>query len=150
LPARLYSDGAKPPPLPESLIKLAVEALEAAQKVPGGEGLPRFAPDVCIVNFYEKQGSLGMHQDKDEQPETLQLGLPVVSLSVGDSAWFAYGWSRGDASGRVLLQSGDLLVFGGESRMIFHGIDSVESGTGPEEFPGGVRMRSGRLNLTFR
>ena len=102
------------------------------------------------MNFYEKEGSLGLHQDNDEQRETLRLGLPVVSFSIGDSGWFSYGWSRGEALAMVELKSGDVLVFGGEARMVFHGIDGIDAGTGPGELPGRVRLKPGRLNLTFR
>ncbi|KAJ9511247.1 hypothetical protein QJQ45_017159 [Haematococcus lacustris] len=127
-PARASHDGATPPPLPASLTSLCQEALAAAQAIPvQGACLPPLAPDVCLVNFYEKTGRLGMHQDKDESSDSLRHGLPVVSFSLGDAADFLFGPTCEEVSGnqtstaqRVRLESGDVLVFGGPSRMVFH------------------------------
>ncbi len=103
-------------------------------------------PDICIVNFYTGAGKLGLHQDKDERPETLKKGIPVVSISIGDSCHFLFGGtSRKDSVRTILLKSGDAFVFGGPSRMRFHGVSSIIAGSAPAELE-----VSGRYNLTFR
>ena len=103
-------------------------------------------PDICILNFYTGAGKLGLHQDKDERPETIAAGIPVVSISLGDTAQFLIGGTRRkDPVEKVLLESGDALVFGGPSRLRYHGVSGIIAGTAPEEL--GIQ---GRFNLTFR
>ena len=131
-------DGRPAPPLPANLSALASRVAEAA-------GM-RLAPDVCILNYYEAGGRMGLHQDKDERPETLAAGLPIVSLSIGDTAKFVVGgFTRREPKTLVRLASGDGFVFGGRSRLRYHGVVSIVPGTGP---PG--NGFSGRFNLTFR
>lgn len=90
-------------------------------------------------------------QDRDETKESLHKGLPVVSFSLGDSAEFLYGTNRDVASAcKVLLESGDVLIFGGKSRLIFHGVSSILPNTAPKQLVDEARLRPGRLNLTFR
>ncbi|KAG2487351.1 hypothetical protein HYH03_014064 [Edaphochlamys debaryana] len=147
-------DGATPPTLPKELSDLCARALAAAtaaSAAAGGPRLPPLKPDICLANFYERQGKLGMHQDKDEQPDSLKAGLPVVSFSIGDSADFLYGRTRdADQAECVRLESGDLLVFGGPSRMLFHAVPKIHPHTAPAELVRGCGLRPGRLNLTFR
>ncbi|KAI5391396.1 hypothetical protein KIW84_076266, partial [Lathyrus oleraceus] len=96
--------------------------------------LPSMTPDICIVNFYSTSGRLGLHQDRDEREESLQKGLPVVSFSIGDSAEFLYGDQRDvEKAENVLLESGDVLIFGGDSRHVYHGVSSIISNSAPEE-----------------
>lgn len=143
-------DGSKPPPLPFELISLAESAIQDAQA--HLDGLPSMHPDICVVNFYSPvYGRLGLHQDCDESSESLQRGLPVVSMSIGDSAEFLYGHTR-DASKleSLYLESGDVLIFGGKSRLIFHGVNRVYPHTSPQEFIDQIALKPGRLNLTFR
>ena len=114
---------------------------------------------------------LGLHQDKSETPETLRAGAPVVSISIGLAANFAYAERRptapggggggsgyggaygGGAAAEALpeqfqvLRSGDVILFGGPSRMLFHGVPNV---CGAHTFPRELQMANGRLNLTFR
>ncbi|KAL6745666.1 alpha-ketoglutarate-dependent dioxygenase AlkB-like protein [Haematococcus lacustris] len=151
-PARASHDGAAPPPLPASLTSLCQEALAAAQAIPvQGACLPPLAPDVCLVNFYEKTGRLGMHQDKDESSDSLRRGLPVVSMSLGDAADFLFGSTCEESTAqRVRLESGDVLVFGGPSRMVFHAVPNIYPGTAPPSLVQATGLRPGRLNLTFR
>lgn len=113
--------------------------------------LPAISPDLCIVNFYTTNGRLGLHQDTDESPDSLLKGFPVVSVSIGDSAEFLYGDQRdvGKAES-VLLKSGDVLIFGGESRRIFHGVKTIIPDTAPHALLDATKLRPGRLNLTFR
>jgi alkylated DNA repair protein (DNA oxidative demethylase) len=98
-------------------------------------------PEACLVNVYRGNAKMGLHQDRDE----LEFAAPVLSLSLGDTALFRLGGpQRGGATETMELQSGDVLVMGGESRLCFHGIDRVHAGSS-ELIPGG-----GRINLTLR
>ena len=90
-------------------------------------------------------------QDRDESPESLNKGLPVVSFSIGDSAEFLYSDQRDVANAeKVKLESGDVLIFGGKSRHIFHGVSSILPNTSPKILLEETDLRPGRLNLTFR
>src|SRR5215510_14413461 len=71
------------PPLPESFRQLAEEIADAA-------GMP-LAADLCILNYYGADGRMGLHQDKDEGPDSIAAGIPVVSISIGDTARFLFG-----------------------------------------------------------
>ena len=98
-------------------------------------------PEACLVNFYQGSAKMGLHQDKDEQEFT----APVVSISLGDTAVFRFGGtSRGGKTQSLKLSSGDVLVMGGESRLCFHGIDRVMTGTST------LLKEGGRINLTLR
>jgi alkylated DNA repair protein (DNA oxidative demethylase) len=86
-----------------------------------------------------------VHQDKDERPETIAAGIPIVSVSLGDAARFVVGGlSRRDPTSAVILHSGDVLVMGGPSRLRYHGLTRILPGTAPEH------TGPGRFNLTFR
>ncbi|CAM6082204.1 unnamed protein product [Calypogeia fissa] len=162
---RSHYDNALPPLIPDSFTRLVDKALLAARVAAtqdSGEKskrvqldkhspVPEMVPNVCIVNFYERSGTLGMHQDKDESSESLQKERPVVSFSIGDSAEFAYG-KQSDLSNadNAVLESGDVLIFGGPSRMIYHGVTKVISETSPRWLSETANLRPGRLNLTFR
>jgi alkylated DNA repair protein (DNA oxidative demethylase) len=105
-----------------------------------------FTPDLCIVNFYDAAGRMGLHQDKDEQPASLAAGLPVVSVSLGDTARFLFGGlRRRDPVQTLPLESGDVFVFGGPARLRYHGVQRTMPGTAPAAL--GLE---GRINLTFR
>ncbi|CAN0846722.1 Alpha-ketoglutarate-dependent dioxygenase abh1 [Linum grandiflorum] len=113
--------------------------------------LPAMIPNICIANFYTSNGRLGLHQDRDESRESLERGLPVVSLSIGDSAEFLYGEDRDkEMAERVTLESGDVVIFGGKSRHIFHGVASIIPHSAPKSLVEETRLCKGRLNLTFR
>ena len=105
-----------------------------------------FAPDLCIMNWYDAEGRMGLHQDKDEGRESIAAGLPVVSLSLGDTARFLFGGvKRRDEIRPLLLESGDAFVFGGAARLRYHGVSRIIPDTAPPEL--GI---AGRFNLTFR
>jgi DNA alkylation damage repair protein AlkB len=105
-----------------------------------------FEPDLCIMNWYDGDGRMGLHQDKDEGRESIAAGLPVVSISLGDTARFLFGGlKRRDEVQPLLLESGDAFVFGGPARLRFHGVSRIIPGTAPAEL--GI---DGRFNLTFR
>jgi DNA oxidative demethylase len=131
-------DGLPAPALPDNLRGLANAAARAA-------GMTLEA-DLCILNYYDAEGRMGLHQDKDESERSLAAGLPVVSISVGDSAKFLFGGvRRRDPVETVLLESGDAFVFGGPARLRYHGVTKIVPGTAPPELE-----MSGRFNLTFR
>jgi alkylated DNA repair protein (DNA oxidative demethylase) len=131
-------DGLAAPPIPENLKQIARDIAAAAGMA--------IDPDVCILNYYDADGRMGLHQDKDEGPRTLAAGLPVVSISLGDSARFLFGGSRRkDPVEPILLQSGDAFVFGGAARLRYHGVSRIV----PHSAPPDLAM-SGRFNLTFR
>ena len=98
-------------------------------------------PEACLVNFYEPSAKRGLHQDRDEQ----EFEAPVVSVSLGDSALFRIGGTtRGGRTISFRLHSGDVLAFGGEARLAYHGIDRIIAGSST------LLPQGGRINLTLR
>nr|WP_298105338.1 alpha-ketoglutarate-dependent dioxygenase AlkB [uncultured Shinella sp.] len=98
-------------------------------------------PEACLVNFYDPDARMGLHQDRDEN----EFGAPVVSVSLGDQCLFRVGGvSRNDPTRSFRLSSGDVFVFGGESRLIFHGVDKIYPDTST------LLKNAGRINLTLR
>jgi DNA oxidative demethylase len=126
------------PPLPADFRDLARDIAAAA-------GM-RLDADLCIMNYYGADGRMGLHQDKDESEPSLAAGVPVVSVSLGDTARFLFGGARRrDPVAPVLLESGDAFVFGGPARLRYHGVSRIVPGTAPP-----VLGLTGRFNLTFR
>jgi DNA oxidative demethylase len=102
-------------------------------------------PEACLINLYEPNARMGLHQDRDEE----DFEAPVLSISLGDSAVFRIGGTkRTDSTQSLKLHSGDALVFGGAARLAFHGIDRVMGSTSRLLTP--LFLGGGRLNLTFR
>jgi DNA alkylation damage repair protein AlkB len=135
---RADHDGLPVGPVPDDWVALASAAAREAGFT--------FAPDICLINFYDADGRMGLHQDKDESATSIEAGLPVVSLSLGDTARFLLGGTRRrDPVETILLESGDAFVFGGPSRLRYHGVSRIVPGTAPV-----VLGLEGRLNLTFR
>jgi alkylated DNA repair protein (DNA oxidative demethylase) len=126
---------------PDWMTRLGRRAVVEATGDPGAGG--NFSPDTALVNFYDDTAKMGMHQDRDE----LSLA-PVVSLSIGDRALFRFGntQTRNRPFTDISLESGDLFVFGGESRLAFHGIGKVYPATAPD----GCGLSTGRINITMR
>lgn len=121
------------PALPDSFLALATAAAEKA-------GYSRFVPDACLINRYEPGARMSLHQDKDER----DFEIPIVSVSLGLPATFEFGGlMRSDQVRKYTVRHGDVVVWGGPSRLCFHGIRIIKDGT--HETLGRVR-----LNLTFR
>lgn len=121
------------PAMPEYFRKLAREAASAA----GFEG---FSPNACLINRYAIGAKMSLHQDRDEN----NYDQPIVSVSLGVPAVFLLGGlERSDRTDRVPLFHGDVLVWGGPARMIYHGVLPLKEASHP--FMGDVR-----INLTFR
>ena len=98
-------------------------------------------PDCCLVNFYGEDARMGMHQDKDEA----DFSWPVLSISLGDDALFRIGnLTRGGKTESLWLKSGDVVVIGGEARLIYHGVDKIRFGSSS------LLAKGGRINLTCR
>ncbi len=118
------------PAIPDMLIDIW-------QKVSGYDG----QPEACLVNFYEGQAKMGLHQDRDEA----DFAAPVVSVSLGDSCLFRISESnRKGPTQSLKLHSGDVLVMGGPGRLCFHGVDRIYPGTST------LLKSGGRINLTLR
>lgn len=126
---------------PDWMVRLGRKALVAATGDPhaGDE----YTPDAALVNYYDETAKMGMHQDKDERSMA-----PVVSLSIGDTCRFRFGNTQhhNKPYQDVDLVSGDLFVFGGPSRLAYHGVTKVHPGTAPE----GCGLEHGRINITMR
>ena len=121
------------PQMPASFKQLAQHAADTA----GFEG---FEPDACLINQYKVGAGMGLHQDKDEQ----DFSQPIVSVSLGLPATFQIGgFARTDKALKLALYHGDVLVWGGESRLRFHGVLPIKTGTHPA-------LGATRINLTFR
>ena len=132
-------DGAPVKPFPAWLGELARGAVADAL---GPAAVPAQPYDIALINFYDGEARMGMHRDGDEDSDA-----PVVSLSLGDACVFRFGntETRTKPYTDVELRSGDLFVFGGPSRLAYHGVPRVCPGTAPPEL--GL---AGRLNITLR
>ena len=118
------------PPMPEPLIELWRNVAQYA-------GLP----EACLINFYDGTAKMGLHQDRDEA----DFDAPVISISLGDDCLFRIGGQeRRNPTKSVRLRSGDVLVLGGDARLVFHGVDRIYPGTSS------LLADGGRINLTLR
>jgi DNA oxidative demethylase len=113
---------------------------ELARKAAADAGFDGFAPDACLVNCYQPGARMSLHQDKDE----LDFAAPIVSVSLGLPAIFLFGGlKRADKPQRFRLQHGDVVVWGGPARLVFHGVAPLADGEHP-------LLGRQRINLTFR
>lgn len=125
--------GAPWPALPDAFLQLAARAAAEA-------GFPNYDPDACLINRYAAGSKLGLHQDRDEKDPI----APIVSVSLGLPATFLWGGKRrADPIRRLRLESGDVAVWGGPARFVYHGVAPLKPGEHP--LTGDVR-----INLTFR
>ncbi|GCE38601.1 Alkylated DNA repair protein AlkB [Rhodococcus wratislaviensis] len=131
--------GGRVAPVPDWLVELGRRAVGDAY----GEPAAGYTPDAALINFYDDAAKMGMHQDKEERSDA-----PVVSLSIGDTCTFRFGntATRTKPYTDVELLSGDLFVFGGESRFAYHGVLKVFPGTSDPD----CGLTTGRLNITLR
>lgn len=121
------------PPMPELIAALARQAASEC-------GFPGFRPDVCLINCYQPGAGMGLHQDKDEK----DFSQPIVSVSLGVPAIFFFGGlKRSDKPAAHLLEHGDVVVWGGEDRLRFHGIRPLKLAHHPD-------TGQLRFNLTLR
>lgn len=125
--------GAPWPAMPSTFVDLAVRAAAEA-------GFVNYDPDACLINRYVAGSKLGLHQDRDEK----DAWAPIVSVSLGLPAVFLWGGKRRSHPVRRLrLESGDVVVWGGPARFVYHGVAPLKDGVHP-------LTGSARLNLTFR
>jgi alkylated DNA repair protein (DNA oxidative demethylase) len=121
------------PPIPKAFVELAVSAAAEA-------GFAHYNPDACLINRYVAGSKLGLHQDRDEK----DAWAPIVSVSLGLPAVFLWGGKRrADPVRRLRVESGDVAVWGGPARFIYHGIAPLKAGEHP-------LTGETRINLTFR
>jgi alkylated DNA repair protein (DNA oxidative demethylase) len=125
--------GAPWPAMPGAFFDLAVRAAAEA-------GFVNYDPDDCLINRYVAGAKLGLHQDRDEK----DAWAPIVSVSLGLPAVFLWGGKRrSDPVRRLRLESGDVVVWGGPARFVYHGVAALKDGEHP-------LAGASRLNLTFR
>ncbi len=110
--------------------------IELWHRLTGYEG----APDACLVNLYQDSAKMGLHQDRDEK----DLGAPVLSISLGDTAVFRIGQAEGGRTQSIRLSSGDVCALTGPARLARHGIDRLLVGSSK------LIPQGGRINLTLR
>lgn len=121
------------PPIPSIFMELAQRAALAC-------GFPGFVPDACLINRYVCGAKMSLHQDRDET----HYEWPVVSVSLGLPAVFLFGGhQRSDKTQRIALMHGDVVVWGGEDRLRFHGVMPIKPGHHP-------LLGEQRINFTFR
>jgi alkylated DNA repair protein (DNA oxidative demethylase) len=121
------------PPMSDGFRDLALRAAAAA-------GFAEFQPDACLINRYIPGARLSLHQDKNEK----DFRNPIVSVSLGLPATFLFGgMERSAKASRIQVQHGDVLVWGGASRLRYHGVLSLKQGLHPS-------FGESRVNLTFR
>ena len=121
------------PAIPAFLCEQAARAAALA-------GYPGFAPDACLINRYQPGARMGLHRDQDEH----DFAAPIVSVSLGLACSFLWGGlTRQSPTRRLALTHGDVLVWGGPSRLVFHGVAPLKQGQHP-------LLGNERWNLTFR
>jgi DNA oxidative demethylase len=114
--------------------------LDLAQRAAAQAGFPGFTPNSCLINRYAVGARLSLHQDKNEQ----DYRHPIVSVSLGLPATFLLGTlRRSDTPRRIRIEHGDVMVWGGSARLIYHGVAPIAQGSHPS-------TGSFRINLTFR
>lgn len=128
--ADTHPSGTAWPPIPQAITDIWTKYVDVAR-----------TPDCCLINFYREGAKMGMHQDRDEA----DFQWPVLSISLGDSALFRIGnTTRGGKTESIWLHSGDVLVMGGDARLVYHGIDRIRHGSSA------LLAKGGRINVTLR
>ena len=125
-----HPGGSAWPPIPDPVLSIWRELVSDTRD-----------PDCCLINFYGEGARMGMHQDRDEADFT----WPVLSMSLGDEGLFRIGnKTRGGKTESIWLQSGDVVVMGGDARLTYHGVDRIKFGSSS------LLPKGGRINLTCR
>lgn len=128
--APMHPNGTPWPAIPDTVLEIWTQVT----------GLTR-QPDCCLINFYNADARMGMHQDRDEA----DFRWPVVSVSLGDDGLFRIGnQTRGGKTESLWLHSGDVVMMGGDARLTYHGVDRIKPGTST------LLKDGGRINLTLR
>lgn len=128
--ASAHPNGSPWPEIPDSVLGVWSKVAPEAR-----------APECCLVNLYRDAAKMGLHQDKDET----DFSQPVVSISLGDDALFRVGnAARGGSTESIWLKSGDVVVMGGDARLLYHGVDKTRSGSST------LLDGGGRINITLR
>jgi len=114
--------------------------LDVARRSAAEGGFADYDPDACLINRYSPGAKLGLHQDRDEK----DAWAPIVSVSLGLPAVFLWGGKRrADPVRRLRLENGDVAVWGGPARFVYHGVAPLKDGQHP-------LTGDSRINLTFR
>lgn len=128
--AEKHPDGMEWPPIPDDILALWADLT----------GLER-QPECCLINYYAADAKMGLHQDRDEA----DFSWPVMSISLGDEGLFRMGGQkRGEKTESLWLQSGDVVIMGGQARLNYHGIDRIRAGSST------LLPKGGRINITLR
>ncbi|WP_299650672.1 alpha-ketoglutarate-dependent dioxygenase AlkB [uncultured Tateyamaria sp.] len=128
--APTHPSGVDWPPIPDAVLTLWHELTGV-----------KHPPDCCLINYYGEGARMGMHQDKDEA----DFKWPVLSVSLGDAGLFRIGnTTRGGKTESLWLDSGDVVVMGGDARLTYHGVDRIRFGSSS------LLPKGGRINLTCR
>jgi DNA oxidative demethylase len=99
---------------------------ELGQAAAAACGFAGFMPDACLVNRYAPSAGMGAHQDRDEKDFT----QPIVSVSLGAACTFFWGGlNRSDKTQSVKLENGDVMVWGGAARLVYHGVRPLPAGS---------------------
>ncbi len=125
-----HPDGTPWPAIPECVLAVWDEVTSLERR-----------PECCLINYYDADARMGLHQDRDEA----SFEWPVLSISLGDDALFRIGnTTRGGKTESIWLQSGDVVAMGGAARLTYHGVDRIRANTST------LLPKGGRINLTLR
>ncbi len=127
---KCHPNGTAWPQMPDEILGIWQQVSEASR-----------LPECCLINYYDQEAKMGMHQDRDEA----DFSQPVVSISLGDAALFRIGNEmRGGKTESLWLESGDVCVMTPKARLCYHGVDRIKFGSST------LLRQGGRLNLTLR
>lgn len=134
-------NGTRVLPFPDWMVRLGRSALRETGCA--ASDVDTYTPDTALVNYYDRNARMGMHQDKDELCDA-----PIVSLSIGEDCTFRFGntETRNRPYTDLRLASGDLFVFGGPARLAYHGVTAIH----PDTAPKACGLLEGRINITMR
>jgi len=125
-----HPNGRRWPPIPDQILAVWRDLVSSERM-----------PDCCLINYYDEDARMGLHQDKDEA----DFSWPVLSISLGDDALFRMGnTTRGGKTESIWLASGDIVLMGGDARLTYHGVDRIRFGSS------NLLPKGGRINLTLR